>query len=50
MKATKHSCYVCSDYNINLLKVKPKNHYCEYFDEMVSQGFIESLSPLSRSK
>ena len=24
MKATKHSCYACNDYNIDLLKVKTK--------------------------
>ena len=51
MKATKHSCCVCGNYNIDLLKVKPKNHYCEYFGEVISQGyhkvsFLELLSPL----
>ena len=44
MKATKHSCYECDVYNIDLLKVKTKNHYCEYFDEMVSQGFIPRIT------
>ena len=44
MKATKHSCYVCGDYNIDLLKVKTNNHYCEYFDEVVSQGFIPRIT------
>ena len=44
MKATKHSCYVCDDYNIDLLKVKTNNHYCEYFDEVVSQGFIPRIT------
>ena len=44
MKAIKHSCYVCGDYNIDLLKVKTKNHYCEYFDEVVSQGFIPRIT------
>ena len=58
MKATKHSCYVCGDYNIDLLKVNTKNHHCEYFDEVVSQGFIPRIiflmlhkyQNLSRSK
>ena len=44
MKATKHSCYVCGDYNIDLLNVKTNNHYCEYFDEVVSQGFIPRIT------
>ena len=40
MKATRHSSYVCGDYNVDLLKVKTNKHYCEYFDEIISQGFI----------
>ena len=44
MKATKHSCYVCGDYTSELLKVKTNNHYCEYFDEVVSQGFIPRIT------
>ena len=48
MKATKHSCYVCGDYNIDLLKVKTKNHYCDYFDEVASQGFIPRITLTSR--
>ena len=44
MKAMKHSCYVCGDYNINLLKVKTNKHYCEYFDEVISQGFIPEIT------
>ena len=27
MKATKQSCYVCGDYNIDLLKVKTNYYY-----------------------
>ena len=44
MKAMKHSCYVCGDYNIDLLKVKTNKHYCEYFDEVISQGFILKIT------
>ena len=44
MKAIKHSCYVCGDYNIDLLKVKTNKHYCEYFDEVISQGFIPKIT------
>ena len=44
MKAMKHSCYVCGDYNIDLLKVKTNKHYCEYFDEVISQGFIPKVT------
>ena len=44
MKATKHSCYVCGDHNTDFFKVKTNNHYCEYFDEVVSQGFIPRIT------
>ena len=44
MKATKHSCYVCGDYNIDLLEVKTNNHYFEYFDEVLSQSFIPRIT------
>ena len=44
MKATRHSSYVCGDYNIDLLKVKRNKHYCEYFDEFISQGFIPKIT------
>ena len=45
MKATKHcNCYVCRYYNIDLLKVKTNNHYCKYFDEIVSQYFIPRIT------
>ena len=27
----KHVAYLCGDYNIDLLKVKDKAHYCEYY-------------------
>ena len=44
MKAIRHSSYVCGDYNIDLLKVKRNKHYCEYFDEIISQGFIPKIT------
>ena len=40
MKNLKHSTKVCGDYNIDLLKVKINKHYCDYFDEIISHGFI----------
>ena len=48
MKAIRHSSYVCGDYNIDLLKVKRNKHYCEYFDEIISQGFIPKITLLTR--
>ena len=44
MKAIRHSSYVCGDYNIDLLKVKRNKHYCEYFDEIISHGFIPKIT------
>ena len=44
MKAIRHSSYVCGDYNIDLLKVKRNKHYCEYFDEIISQSFIPKIT------
>ena len=44
MKTMKHSCYVCGDYNVDLLKVKTNKHYCEYFGEVISQGFIPKIT------
>ena len=40
LKNLKHSAYLCGDYNINLLKVKINKHYCNYFDDVVSNGFF----------
>ena len=44
MKASRHSSYVCGDYNIDLLKVKTNKHYDEHFDEIISQGFIPKIT------
>ena len=44
MKAIRHSSYVCGDYNIDLLKLKKNKHYCEYFDEIISLGFIPKIT------
>ena len=32
--------YLCGDYNIDLLKIKTKNHFNDYFDELVTNGFF----------
>ena len=45
MKAIEHAaCYVCGDYNVDLLKVKTNKHYCVYFEEVISQGFILKIT------
>ena len=44
MKTMKHSCYVCGDYNVDLLKVKTNKHYCEYFDKVISKSFIPKIT------
>ena len=40
----KHACYVCGDYNVDLIKVKTNKHYCELFDEVILQGFIPKIT------
>ena len=40
----KHVVYLCRDYNIDLLNVKVKEHYCEYYDEIISQGFFPKIT------
>ena len=32
--------YLCRDYNIDLLKIKIKNHFNNYFEELVTNGFF----------
>ena len=32
--------YLCGDYNIDLLKIRTKNHFNDYFDELVTNGFF----------
>ena len=34
----------CGDYNIDLLKVKMNKHYCNYFDDVVSNGFFPKIT------
>ena len=47
MKARKHSCYVCGDYNIDLLKVRTinpiVNTLMKWYHKVI---IVESLSPL----
>ena len=44
LKNLKHSAYLCGDYNIDLLKVKMNKHYCNYFDDVVSNGFFPKIT------
>ena len=32
------------DYNINLLKIKTKKHFNDYFDELVTNGFFPKIT------
>ena len=36
--------YLCGDYNIDLLKIKTKNHFNDYFDELVTNGFFPKIT------
>ena len=44
LKNLKHSAYLCGDYNIDLLKVKINKHYCNYFDDVVSNGLFPKIT------
>ena len=35
---------MCGDYNVDLLKVKTNKHYCQYFDTIISLGFIPKIT------
>ena len=35
---------MCGDYNIDLLKIKTKNHFTDYFDELVTKGFFPKIT------
>ena len=36
--------YLCGDYNINLLKNENKNHFNDYFDELVTNVFFPKIT------
>ena len=36
--------YLCGDYNIDLLKIKIKNHFNNYFEELVTNGFFPKIT------
>ena len=40
----KHIAYLCRDYNINLLQVTDKVHYCEYYDKIISHRFFPKIT------
>ena len=48
LKNLKRSAYPFGDYNIDLLKVKMNKHYCNYFDDVVSNGFFPKITLLTR--
>ena len=43
IKNENHPSYLCGDYNIDLLKIKIKNHFNNYFEELVTNGFFLKL-------
>ena len=36
--------YLCGDYNSNLLKIRMKNDFKDYFDELVTNGFFLKIT------
>ena len=40
--------YLCGDDNTDLLKVKISKHYCNYFDNVVSNGIFPKITLLTR--
>ena len=36
--------YLCGGYNIDLLKIKTKNHFNDYFDELVTNRFFPKIT------
>ena len=44
IKKQNRPSYLCEDYNIDLLKIKTKNHFNDYFDELVTNGFFTKIT------
>ena len=44
MSSYGHSCYICGDFNINLLKINTKPHYNNFFKNMLSAGFFPKIT------
>ena len=40
IKNIKRTSHICGDFNIDLLKIKEKKHYNDYFDDIISYGFF----------
>ena len=44
IKNQNHPSYPCGDHNINLLKMKMKNHFNDYFEELVANVFFSKIT------
>ena len=44
----KHHIYLAGDYNINLLKIKERKSYEEFFDRMIQNGFLPKITTPTR--
>ena len=40
----KKSCYICGDFNINLIDINSNQHVNEYFELICSKGFFPSIT------
>ena len=43
IKNIKRTSHICGDFNIDLLKIKEKKHYNDYFDDIISYGFFPKI-------
>ena len=48
IKNIKRTSHICGDFNIDLLKIKEKKHYNDYFDNIISYGFFPKITLLTR--
>ena len=44
IKNLKHSSYLCGDYNIDLLRINTDRHFCQYFNNIIANGFLPLIT------
>ena len=40
----KHSTFICGDFNINLLSINTKQHFNNFFNNVIAKGFFPRIT------
>ena len=43
VKCSHSSVFICRDFNINLLSIKMKAHFADYFESVLAAGFFPNI-------